>query len=438
MRDFFGRKSTPLVSVIIATFNWSAALRLAVQSVLRQTFADFELLVVGDACTDDSESVIRAFRDKRIRWFNLPSNNGSQWAPNNFGIERAAGRYIAYLGHDDLWWPTHLETLVATAQRCEADVVAALTIMYGPPGSGIRATTGLFPAGQFAPRYFFPPSSLLHSRALIDRAGPWRSPAESRRAVDYDLLQRFHECGARFASTEELTAFKFNAAWRRNSYKNRDVSEQAAMLARMGAEGEALRQTELVSVIRSVIENRFVPIEMPPETAPPAIVNHRLGGSFKGSLQREAAAAPLPAEGLRFFVDDTYSAYEWHYVEENKGRRWRWTGPGQRSSFYLPVTIDRPARIAIRLLWVMASDPEAALDTAQLILHDRPLPTERKRQADGSWIWSADLDPGRSEGRPIEMLTIFFPQPRRPLDLGMNEERRWLGLAVSEMEIRPL
>jgi len=215
VRAFFGRKSTPLVSVIIATFNWSAALRLAVQSVLHQTFADFELLVVGDACTDDSEAVIRSFRDSRIRWFNLPSNNGSQWAPNNFGIEKAVGRYIAYLGHDDLWWPTHLETLVATAQRSEADVVAALTVMYGPPGSGVRAATGLFPAGQFNPRYFFPPSSLLHSRALIDRTGRWRSPAESRQAVDYDLLLRFHEGGARFASTEELTVFKFNAAWRR-------------------------------------------------------------------------------------------------------------------------------------------------------------------------------------------------------------------------------
>ena len=53
-------KPTPLVSVVIATFNWSAALRLAIRSVLQQTLGDFEVLVVGDACTDDSEAVVAA------------------------------------------------------------------------------------------------------------------------------------------------------------------------------------------------------------------------------------------------------------------------------------------------------------------------------------------------------------------------------------------
>ncbi|HEX9167457.1 MAG TPA: glycosyltransferase, partial [Roseiarcus sp.] len=75
-----------MVSVIIATYNWSTALRLAVHSVLGQTLQAFEILVVGDACTDDSEAVVAAFGDARIRWLNLAQNAGSQSGPNNAGL----------------------------------------------------------------------------------------------------------------------------------------------------------------------------------------------------------------------------------------------------------------------------------------------------------------------------------------------------------------
>jgi len=420
-------------------------MRLAIRSVLRQTMSDFELLVVGDACSDDSEAVVAAFADERVRWFNLTQNHGSQWAPNNFGIERAAGRYIAYLGHDDLWWPTHLETLVATARQTGADVVAAMAVMYGPPGSGVRAASGLFPGGAFTPRYFFPPSSMLHERALIERAGPWRSPQESRHAVDHDLLLRFHEGGARFAATGELTVFKFNAAWRRNAYKIRDVSEQTALLARMESEGEALRRCELTGIVQAVIDERFSRVEVAPAAAGSATISHRLAGGYKGSQVRATALPALPAAGLRFRIADPMTGFEWHPLERRRWGllpwkrpvRWRWTGPAPRSSFALPVRLDRPVRLSLHVVGVAAEDPETAFAAAQLLLHDRTLPTKRQRQADGTWLWSADLDPAACEGRPIETLTIHFPRPRRPIDLGLNEDRRWLGLAIGEVEIRP-
>src|SRR5258707_8831106 len=68
----------PLVSVIIATYNWSTVLRMAIHSVLWQTGQNFELLVIGDGCTDDSEDVVRSFGDARIHWHNLPVNSGNQ------------------------------------------------------------------------------------------------------------------------------------------------------------------------------------------------------------------------------------------------------------------------------------------------------------------------------------------------------------------------
>jgi glycosyltransferase involved in cell wall biosynthesis len=98
----------PIVSVVIATYNWSSVLRFAIASVLAQSFRDFELLVVGDCCSDDSETVVRSFNDNRVSWHNLEENYGNQFGPNNQGLALACGRYIAYLGHDDLWHPDHL------------------------------------------------------------------------------------------------------------------------------------------------------------------------------------------------------------------------------------------------------------------------------------------------------------------------------------------
>jgi glycosyltransferase involved in cell wall biosynthesis len=104
----------PRVTVIIATYNWSSVLPYSIGSVLRQTYSDLELLVVGDACTDDSAEVVQrmADTDERVRWINLATNAGEQSGPNNEGLRQARGELIAYLGHDDLWLPHHLSCLV--------------------------------------------------------------------------------------------------------------------------------------------------------------------------------------------------------------------------------------------------------------------------------------------------------------------------------------
>ena len=102
----------PRVTVIISTYNWGTVLPYSISSVLRQSFTDFEILVVGDGCTDDSEQVVTAITDPRVRWINLAVNDGHQSAPNNEGVRQSRGSIIAYLGHDDLWLPHHLEMIV--------------------------------------------------------------------------------------------------------------------------------------------------------------------------------------------------------------------------------------------------------------------------------------------------------------------------------------
>lgn len=111
------RRRLPGITVIIPTYNWATVLPFSIGSVLGQTRADFEILVIGDGCTDESAAVVAAIRDRRVQWVNLPSNTGHQAGPNTEGLHRARGKYIAYLGHDDLWLPRHLELLVGALER---------------------------------------------------------------------------------------------------------------------------------------------------------------------------------------------------------------------------------------------------------------------------------------------------------------------------------
>ncbi len=112
--------------MIIATYNRSDVLALAIESVLQQSLRDWEMWVIGDACTDDTEDVVKSFDDPRMSFENLPVNVGEQSGPNNAGAQRARGRYVAYLNHDDLWTPDHLEAAAGELDVSGADLVFSL------------------------------------------------------------------------------------------------------------------------------------------------------------------------------------------------------------------------------------------------------------------------------------------------------------------------
>ena len=220
----------PRVTVIMATYNWSTVLPYSIGSALRQTFADFELLVVGDGCTDDSESVVAAISDPRVRWINLPENTRHQSGPNNEGLRQARGEIIAYLGHDDLWFPHHLDSLVKAIDE-GADLVSALVALVLPAGKVIpfRPT--------FPPRWLAP-SSLAHRRSVIDAVGNWRHYTELRVHPEEDLVARILAGGFKYEFNRRLSVIKFPAALRRNVYKTRPSDEQATWLKRIETEPE--------------------------------------------------------------------------------------------------------------------------------------------------------------------------------------------------------
>ena len=99
-----------LVSIIIPTYNTEKFIGDTLQSVQNQTYQNWEMILVDDASTDRTVSVIEEFakNDSRIKLFKLEKNSGNGFA-RNIALEKASGKYIAYLDADDLWFPEKLE-----------------------------------------------------------------------------------------------------------------------------------------------------------------------------------------------------------------------------------------------------------------------------------------------------------------------------------------
>lgn len=237
----------PLVSVVVATYNRSNVLALALQSLIAQTFKEWECWVIGDACTDDTETVVRSLGDARIQFHNLPTNVGEQSGPNNEGVKRSRGRYIAYLNHDDLWFPDHLETLLAAFETRKADVLFALTATIKKRPEPHRMTA---PArdGRWDPRVNVPASSWLLKRETYDRVGPWHYYRETHLVPSQDWLFRAWKLGMIIECSQQLTVLHIPSGKRQDAYKNRDEAEQREYFQRMQQDPRALRESELLGI----------------------------------------------------------------------------------------------------------------------------------------------------------------------------------------------
>lgn len=226
----------PRVSVIIATYNRSDVLRCAIATVLFQTFSDWELIVVGDACTDDTAEVVATFPDPRIRFVNRAVNFGEQSAPSNDGFKLASGGLIAYLNQDDLWFPDHLERLVKFIDTTGADIVCALRFSVDPNGLLFCGITNA--EFRYDPTHFFEASLWLVRRELVDELGGWR-PATSTHAVtpSQDFLTRAWQRGKDMRCHPRVTALTLSSGARPNSFKLRDSEQHEALLSRLTEPG---------------------------------------------------------------------------------------------------------------------------------------------------------------------------------------------------------
>jgi glycosyltransferase involved in cell wall biosynthesis len=234
----------PRVTVIIATYNWATVLPYSIGSVLDQTFGDFELLVIGDGCTDESEQVVNAIADPRVQWINLPTNAGHQSVPNNEGLRRARGAIVAHLGHDDLWLPRHLERLVGAIDAGATMAYGRVLVVDAHGLVEIRPR----PGWTYRPGRWIAPTATAYRRAAVLDVGGWVGAIDETVAPEDGPAtwspegDLWHRVANRFGDpvgVPQLTCVKLPALLRRNVYRDRPHHEQHEWLRRIRAADDA-------------------------------------------------------------------------------------------------------------------------------------------------------------------------------------------------------
>jgi len=194
MRSLSARHMMPRVTVLMAVYNGLPYLRQAIESVLAQSFADFELLVIDDASSDGSAECVRSYDDPRIRLICNERNLG-QTPSLNRGLELARGEYVARLDQDDLCAPERLEKQVALLDtRPDVAVVASWARLIdngGQPAGLWRGTIDDFPdffSTLLLGNCPFVHSSVMMRRDAVVEVGGY-DPA-FKRMQDYELWTR--------------------------------------------------------------------------------------------------------------------------------------------------------------------------------------------------------------------------------------------------------
>lgn len=183
----------PTISVIIPAYNAAAYIGEAIQSVLDQTFSDFELIVVDDGSTDDTAAVVKGFTDSRIHYHHQ-ANAGVANA-RNVGIGKVEGVFVAFLDADDLFLPANLEkklyflkgnpaiSLVHSSEiKFDSTTGKIMNIVQGTEGNVLEK---LLCMGEHV---IHSPSSVVVRKELLNRIGGFDPKLST--SADWDMWVR--------------------------------------------------------------------------------------------------------------------------------------------------------------------------------------------------------------------------------------------------------
>lgn len=195
-------KNSPLVSVVVPVFDGAAFLAEALDSVLAQSWAPLELIVVDDGSTDESGRIAHAYRSAHERCSVLRQENQGVTSARNQGIAASAGEFVAFLDQDDLWTETALETHLRH-HRAEPDLQFTLAMQecFLQPGCAVPPWFRLQRLDEPVTGYL--PGTLVARRSAFDRVGLFDEHYPI--CSDADWFARARDAGVPMATLPDVT-----------------------------------------------------------------------------------------------------------------------------------------------------------------------------------------------------------------------------------------
>lgn len=209
------------ISILLPTHNRHATLLVALQSLQAQSFQNWEVLVTGDGCSDGSADMVTALArsDPRIRWFDLPKGPHFGYNNRNTALREARGELIGFLADDDLYFPYHLERLVAMMSDDGAHLGVSAALWVDSSGQMIPVVAPLHDIG-YRSRFLegenrICASSFIHRRAAFKEVGFWREDLPSKGDLDLwqRIIGRYGEGSIR--TDHRCSVVHFRAPWKR-------------------------------------------------------------------------------------------------------------------------------------------------------------------------------------------------------------------------------
>lgn len=228
--------SHPVFSIVIATHNRSRLLPRAIESVLLQTFGNFEIIIVDNGSTDNTKAVVEAMGDPRICYAPNPNPTDSCDVPRNIGIRMAKGRLIAFLDDDDVWYPRRLE-MVKRAFDEHADVSSVCHYENKMVNGKIERVLRHGPWAENLYEILLYEGNRLSSCATTIRAETLRrldgfdERAELSEVADYDLWIRMAKAGEKTYFIEEVLG-EFSLTGQNSSVVNPNFQGKIANLVK--------------------------------------------------------------------------------------------------------------------------------------------------------------------------------------------------------------
>jgi glycosyltransferase involved in cell wall biosynthesis len=203
LKNSLTAKPMPLISVLMPAFNAEAFIAEAIQSILQQTFTDFELIVLNDGSTDRTSQIIDGFADERIHKIDLQHNQGLVNARNQL-VATAKGRYIAFLDADDIAFADRLQKQFTFLENGLADICGGAHFsLYELTGRRKASKERYHDADIRALLTVYSPlcNPAVMGRAELFKRHPYEAGQDS--AEDYSLWQNLALEGYRFANLRD-------------------------------------------------------------------------------------------------------------------------------------------------------------------------------------------------------------------------------------------